>query len=190
MTLRPASLASWMPIEPTPPAPPMMRIDLPASLPPRSIFMRSKNASQAVIAVSGMAAACAKSRRLRLSPDDALVDEMELAVRAGARDVAGVVHLVARLEQRHFGTDGFDGAGGVPAEDARRGRLGFPLLGVDRVDRDRFDLHQEVAPGGRGLGLLDFLKRMDDGFHRCSMSSSGWRMMAAACQVSGPPLSG
>src|SRR5205807_7816640 len=37
---------------------------------------------------------------LRLGPDDMLVDEMELTVAAGARDVAGVVNLIARLEER------------------------------------------------------------------------------------------
>ena len=95
MTLRPASLASWMPIEPTPPAPPMMRIVFPASLPPRSIFMRSKNASQAVIAVSGMAAACAKSRRLGFLPTMRSSTRWNSLFAAGARDVAGVVHLVA-----------------------------------------------------------------------------------------------
>src|ERR1044071_5542632 len=67
-TLSRASRASWMPIEPTPPAPPMMSIVFPASLPLRSIFMRSKKASHAVIAVSGMAAAGAKGRRFGLRP--------------------------------------------------------------------------------------------------------------------------
>ena len=50
-----------MPIEPTPPAPPMISSVAPRCAPFRSIFMRSKYDSQAVIAVSGIAAACAKS---------------------------------------------------------------------------------------------------------------------------------
>ena len=60
--MRPATtFAIWIPIEPTPPAPPMMSRLAPRSLPPASIFMRAKYASHAVIAVSGIAAACAKS---------------------------------------------------------------------------------------------------------------------------------
>src|SRR5205823_5178267 len=73
--------------------------------------------------------------RLRLAPDDAFIDEMELAVRARARDVAGVIDGVARLEERDLGTYRGDGAGRVPAEHAGRGRVRFSLLGVDRVHR-------------------------------------------------------
>ena len=63
ITVRFEILASWMPIEPTPPAPPMISIDLPGWT-----FMRSWNASQAVIEVSGIAAACAKSSFFGLRP--------------------------------------------------------------------------------------------------------------------------
>jgi len=50
-------LASWMPTEPTPPAPPIIRIVLPLSF---SLLNcnQSKNISKAVREVSGMAAAC------------------------------------------------------------------------------------------------------------------------------------
>jgi hypothetical protein len=55
----------------------------------------------------------------RLGPDDALVDEVVLAVAAGAGDAAGVVDLVAGAEQGDVGADGLDDAGDVPAEDPR-----------------------------------------------------------------------
>ena len=60
MTVRSVSaLASWMAMEPTPPAPPMIRIAFAA---PGTVFFtssRSNSVSHAVIAVSGSAAASA-----------------------------------------------------------------------------------------------------------------------------------
>src|SRR5205823_12645593 len=49
-----------------------------------------------------------------LSADDALVDELELAVGAGAGDIAGVVDRVAGFEERHLRADRGDRAGCVP----------------------------------------------------------------------------
>ncbi len=57
-----------MAIEPTPPAPLTIKIDLPASAPLRSIFSLSNKASQAVILVRGKAAALAKSKFWGLRP--------------------------------------------------------------------------------------------------------------------------
>ena len=57
-----------MAIEPTPPAPLIIKIDLPASAPFLSIFSLSNRASQAVIPVRGKAAALAKSKFLGLRP--------------------------------------------------------------------------------------------------------------------------
>jgi hypothetical protein len=58
-------------------------------------------------------------QRLGLLGDDPLVDELQLAVRAGPRDVAGVVDLVAGLEERDLRADRGDRARGVVAEHAR-----------------------------------------------------------------------
>ena len=67
-TVSPVSCrASWIAMEPTPPAPPMISTAPLLSL-PRAIFSRSNSASQAVIVVSGMAAASAKERLLGLRP--------------------------------------------------------------------------------------------------------------------------
>ena len=68
MTTRPARRASWIAIEPTPPAPPMISSDLPASRPSASRRMRSNISSQAVMLVSGSAAASAKSSDAGLRP--------------------------------------------------------------------------------------------------------------------------
>src|SRR4051812_30451972 len=57
-----------------------------------------------------------KVELLRLAADDALVDEVELAVAARPRHVARVVDGVARLEERDLGTGRFHRARGVPAE--------------------------------------------------------------------------
>ncbi len=63
-----STLASWMPMEPTPPAPPMMSTDLPSCSPFSETPRRSNSASHAVMAVSGSAAACAKSSDAGLCP--------------------------------------------------------------------------------------------------------------------------
>ncbi len=59
---------------------------------------RSKSVSQAVIAVSGTAAALRPSERAGLVADDPLVDEMEFSVRALTADRAGIENRVAGLE--------------------------------------------------------------------------------------------
>src|SRR4051812_31475350 len=190
VTCRSASLAIWMPIEPTPPAPPMMRIDLPFCT-----FMRSKKLSQAVIAVSGMAAAWAKSSFFGLRPHDALVDKVELAVAAGARDVAGVVHGVTRLEEGDLRSGCLDGARRVPAQHARRGAARLALLGIDGVHGNGLDFHEKVMPRRGGARQLDVVERrevgagMRDGFHRCSRSSDGCEMVASAFHSAGPGCS-
>ena len=122
MTRIPAScFASWMAIDPTPPAPPITRdcargpseADVTVGAEPidtspvssgantaRGIAIRSNSASHAVIVVSGMAAASSKERLLRLAADDALVHDVILAIAARPGDAAGVIHLVPWLEQR------------------------------------------------------------------------------------------
>ena len=60
--------ASWIAIDPTPPAPPMMSTAEAAPCTGLRMSMRSNSASQAVIAVSGSAAACAKLTERGLWP--------------------------------------------------------------------------------------------------------------------------
>jgi hypothetical protein len=100
----------------------------------------------------------------RLRADDALVDLLQLAVASRAGHVAGVVHLVARSEQRDLWAGGGDDTGRVPAEDARRGRARAArdaLLGVDRVHRHRAHAHQQIVALRRaGIGKGDVDERL------------------------------
>ena len=84
--------ANWMAIEPTPPAPPTIRIARVAPGTGLATSSRSNIASQAVIEVSGRAAAGKSSER-------GFVDEMIFRVRALSADAAGVEHFVAWLEE-------------------------------------------------------------------------------------------
>ncbi len=62
MTVSPAYLANWVAMEPTPPAAPMIRRVFPGLAPwPEDRPKRRNKPSQAVLDVSGSAAACAKS---------------------------------------------------------------------------------------------------------------------------------
>ena len=117
-----------MRIEPTPPAPPMIRSVRGSTLLPGTAPRRSNSNSQAVIEVSGRAAACANDSALRLAADDALVDQVEFRIGALPEDRAGVENLIARFEQRHLGSDRVDNAGRIVAQDlefalGRRGGL-------------------------------------------------------------------
>src|SRR5260221_84325 len=96
---------------------------------------------------SPIAAQCS-STSLELAPDDALVDQMEFAVAAGRRDIAGVIDRVAGLEERDLRADRGDAARRVPAEHARRGMGRFPLFGVDGIDRHGLDFDEQIATGG------------------------------------------
>ena len=109
---------------------------------------------------------------------------MEFAVGAGPDDRARVPDLVARLEQRHVRPDGRHHAGRVIAEDLWRLaalRVGaLAHLVVDRIDRDRLHLHQQVAALRRRLFDLDIEQRLGlidrqrmlvaDGAHRLSLT--------------------
>ena len=101
--------------------------------------------------------------RFRLVTDDALIDEVELTVGAGPADRPGVEYLVARAKQRDVGSDRRDPARGVPTQhlpgSGIRQGVG-PALDVDRVDRHRPDLDQDVAALGNRHRLLD----VDQGF--------------------------
>ncbi|MNI84998.1 hypothetical protein D3C73_1419530 [compost metagenome] len=86
---------------------------------------------------------------------------MQLAVTPSAGNGAGVEHLVAGLEQAHFTANGLDHAGHVPTQHF--GRTDFWLdvltdLGIDRVDRDGFDFHQQVTGASDRLRQVDVLQ--------------------------------
>ncbi len=69
MTVSPVSRrASWISIEPTPPAPPMISSARGSGTLPGNTARRSNKISQAVMLVSGKAAACANDSVLGLAP--------------------------------------------------------------------------------------------------------------------------
>ncbi len=93
--------------------------------------------------------------------DDSLVHHMQLAIAAGTGDGASVVHLVASLERGHFAADGLDHTGHVPTQYLCRASFRLDVLanlGVHRVNRDGFDLHQQVARAGDRFWQLDVLQ--------------------------------
>ncbi|MNH23578.1 hypothetical protein D3C72_1564520 [compost metagenome] len=127
-------------------------------------------------------------------PDDSLVDQVIFAVTARAIDCTGVEHFVARLEQRHLGADFANDPHGIPSQHLRvvTAAAGSDL-GVDRVDRDGFDFHQQVPGTGCGLGQFVLVQRsgildreaggvVDDCFHWdvTFQVSSGDRLIASS----------
>ena len=115
-------------IEPTPPAPPTISSDLP-SPPPRGIAEAVEQHFPCGDRGERQRGRRREVERLRLAPDDALVDQMEFAVGAGPDDRARVPDLVARLEQRHVRPDRRDDAGRVVAENLG----GSPSFGSARL---------------------------------------------------------
>ncbi len=88
-----------MAIEPTPPAPPRIRI---ARAAPGTGFRDVEPVEHRLPGGDrrqGQSRGGGEIERARLAPDDPLVDEMKLHVRALAADAAGVEHFVARLEE-------------------------------------------------------------------------------------------
>ncbi|MCY1239337.1 hypothetical protein D9M72_521280 [compost metagenome] len=103
-----------------------------------------------------------KIERLRFSADNALVDQVKFGVGAGAIDGARIEDLVARLEEGRVRPDGADDAGGIPAEHlplTRFGRRRPADLGVDRIDRDRLDLDEDVPALGLRAWQVDIDQR-------------------------------
>ncbi len=136
--------------------------------------------------VSGKHGGFREIERRRLAADDALVDELVLRVAAAARDVAGVEHRIARLEQRHVRAGGFDDARGVIAEHFRLGfdrRLRCAHFRVDRIHRNRLDTNEKIATLRRWLCKFDVDERLRivdrqiagqaDGFHRDLQAQTG-----------------
>lgn len=116
--------------------------------------------------------------RRRLVASDALINQMEFAVGAGAGNAARIKHRIAHLEQRHFRTDRDHRACRIPAQHARRIFdlvLRCAHLGVHRVHGNGFHLDQQIVTGCFGLVDLDIDERLwirnrkvlgqADGFH-------------------------
>jgi hypothetical protein len=85
---------------------------------------------------------------LRHLPDDALVDDVEFAIRSRTRDRSRIPDVVARSKQCYLGADGSHDAGGIPTEHLRRSGLGIQRLAnfrIDRVHRDRADLDEHIT---------------------------------------------
>jgi hypothetical protein len=86
----PASLASWMAIEPTPPAPPMMSSDW-SRLPPfRSMPKRSKSASHGGDRGQRQRRSFGKRECAWLAANETFVYQLELRIGAGTGEVACV----------------------------------------------------------------------------------------------------
>ncbi|MCY1444314.1 hypothetical protein D9M71_607790 [compost metagenome] len=101
-----------------------------------------------------------KAQGLGHVADDALIDDVQFAVAPGTGDRAGVVHLVAWLEQADVTAHCLDDTGDIPAQylGCARLRLGvLAHLGIHRVYRNGTDLYQQVPRtrlGGRQLDVL------------------------------------
>ena len=148
-TRRPASFfASWIAIDPTPPAAPISSTVLPRSAPEREMPSRSNKPFPRGQRGERQRGRGGEAQLARLVTDDALVDDVVFAVRTGLVDAARVVDLVARLEQLHARADFADDAGRIPAENPRQLRVrigpGADLV-VHGIDGDRFDLDQQLA---------------------------------------------
>ena len=117
--------------------------------------------------VSGSAAAWAKESELGLVSGEALIDEMEFAVGAGAEDGSGVEDFVAGLEEGDLGADGLDDAGAIEAENLglRFGSLDAHAdFDVDGIDGDGADGDEEIARAGGGLGEFEVEERVGIGW--------------------------
>ena len=105
------------------------------------------------MAVSGSAAASAKSRLAGLRPTMRSSTRWNSALVPGRVEGARVEDRIARANRVASGPDADHGAGRVPAEHLRL-RLGCVRrahLGVDRVHRDGLDFTSRSRPGGLGF---------------------------------------
>ena len=119
----------------------------------------------------------------RPAADDALVNELVVGIGAGASDVAGVVDGIAHLKEGDGVTDGLDRARGIVAKGLRFRVRAWAHLGIDRIETDRFDAHENIVSFGGRSRELDFERCVGlvegdaglelDGFHVGGHSSDG-----------------
>ena len=160
-TVAPRCLASWIAIDPTPPAPAWMRTFCPGcTLPALDERLPRGQRHQRQRARLLHADRRGLERQVGLGDGDALGE------RADAVLVGPGVDLVAELEAAHLRADADDGAGDVVAEDQRQ------LVRQDLLELPGADLLVElVEPGGLhpdehvvlpddGLGDVRFLQRL------------------------------
>ena len=79
---------------------------------------RSKNASQAVIAVNWECYGLGEVQALRLVADNALIDKMKLAISTWTSNASSIIHFVPGLEQRTVPANLFAHSGNIPSQDA------------------------------------------------------------------------
>src|SRR5258708_2849055 len=90
----------------------------------------------------------------RLVPYNSFVYEMELAIAAGTVNAARVIHFVPGLKECTVRPNLLDHSCHVPAKNAGRGFhliFGSTNFGIDGVDRNSFDVHQEISPARNGF---------------------------------------
>ena len=152
-TVAPRCLASWIAIDPTPPAPAWMRTFCPGCTLPCST-----RACHAVSATSGSEPASSMLIDAGLQCQVGLGDGDALGERADPVLVGAGVDLVAGLEAAHLRPDADDGAGDVVAEDQRQLvrqdllELTQADLLVQLVEARCLHLDQHVALAHGGLG--------------------------------------
>ncbi len=151
--------ASWIAIEPTPPAPPTIRMARGRALTGRLISSRSNRVSHAVSGRERQGGRLREAEGLRLARrpgrsstrwNSALVPGRAMAPR--------VEHLVARLEQGHVLACPSDDAGGIKAQHLPA--TGAPLEPACAPwcrpgSGHRLDLDEQVARPRLGAGQVD-----------------------------------
>ena len=132
-----------------------------------------------------------KRQRLRLGPDDPLIDQVKFRIGALALDRAGVENLITRLEQRHLGSDRIDDAGRVIAQNLEFtfGRSGaLADLVIDGIGGDRLDGDADVLALRFGLGGLEIEQgfRSLDGQRFFISDGLHWAVLPLKIQVLTP----
>src|SRR3546814_3551936 len=95
------------------------------------------------------------------------MSDLQFALAARSRDVTGIPDTITLLETCSQRPCGADNTRGVPAEDAGATRWNIatkPNLGIDGVDRHRFDFDQQVVVAKfrrRHIDVLQGLRVVD-----------------------------
>ena len=115
--------------------------------------------------------------RLRFERHDALVNEMQLAVGAGARNVARIVDLVATPKQRDLRPDRCDRSCRVPAQHSwlcLDPTACYALLGIYRVHRNCGHAHHDVLSGRDRIGQRYIDERLRVGDRQMANEGDGF----------------
>src|SRR5579875_1996263 len=96
------------------------------------------------------------------APDNALIDQLKLGVRAGAADISRIKDMIAEAKMRHLRAEAPDNSRSIKSQDARladRIRMAAEF-GIDRVDRNRLDLDQKLSMPRQRFRQLDIHQRL------------------------------